>query len=72
MEEFVKLLIDNGISVFCVAAFIYYIFTDKKQSNEIMEKMSDTLTAIQVSLQQLNDRISILENKKTKKVKDEK
>lgn len=71
MEDFVKLLIDNGISVFCVAAFIYYIFTDKKQSNEIMEKMSDTLTAIQVSLQQLNDRIAILENKRNKK-KEEK
>lgn len=70
MEDFVKLLIDNGISVFCVAAFVYYIFTDKKQSNEIMEKMSDTLTAIQVSLQQLNDRIAILENKRNKKKED--
>lgn len=72
MEEIAKLIVDNGISVICVAAFIYYIYTDKKQSNDIMNKLSDTLTDMLKNLVQLNERVGNLEKKKSKKEKEDK
>ena len=35
MEEIIKLVVDNGIAVACFIAFIYFIFVDKKESNEL-------------------------------------
>ena len=71
MENIIKLVVDNGVAVACFVAFIYFIFVDKKESNllfqnnnEILRKVNDTLIEIKMNLQQLNDRVAILENKK--------
>lgn len=72
MEQIAKIIVDNGVSVACVLAFIYYIYVDKKQSNDTMNKLSDNLTEILKNLVLLNERVGNLENKKNKKVKEEK
>ena len=72
MEQIAKIIVDNGVSVACVLAFIYYIYVDKKQSNDTMNKLSDNLTEILKNLVLLNERVGNLENKKSKKVKEEK
>ena len=71
MAEIIKLVVDNGIAVACFIAFIYFIFVDKKESNElykshneILKEINDTLVKMQVNLQQLNDRVEKIENKK--------
>lgn len=76
MENIIKLVVDNGIAVACFVAFIYFIFVDKKESNllfqrnnEILSKVNDTLIEIKINLQQLNDRVAILENNKKKEDK---
>ena len=72
MEEIIKVLTDNGVAIFCVVMFIYYIFTDKKESNELFKEQNNTLKEISTtqvkmltSLEQLNERVDKLE--KTKK-----
>lgn len=72
MEQIAKIIVDNGVSVACVLAFIYYIYVDKKQSNDTMNKLSDNLTEILKNLVLLNERVGNLENKKNKKVKEDK
>ena len=37
MEDLIKVLTDNGVAIFCVVMFVYYIFTDKKESNELFK-----------------------------------
>jgi Tfp pilus assembly protein PilO len=71
MEQIIKLVVDNGIAVACFIAFIYFIFIDKKESNElykeqngILKEISQTQIKMQVSLQQLNDRVEKLEKGK--------
>lgn len=49
MEELIKILTDNGISIVCVAYLIYFQSTTMKQ-------MLDTLSSI-------NTRLAIIENK---------
>ena len=68
MEELIKVLTDNGVAIFCVVMFIYYIFTDKKESNELFKNQNDTLKEISntqvkmlTSLEQLNMRVEKLE-----------
>ena len=38
IEQIIKLVVDNGIAVACFIAFIYFIFADKKESNELFSK----------------------------------
>ena len=69
MQDLIKLVVDNGIAVACFIAFIYFIFVDKKESNELfksnnetLKNINDTLIKMQVSLQQLNDRVEKIEH----------
>lgn len=68
MEDLIKVLTDNGVAIFCVVMFIYYIFTDKKESNELFKNQNGTLKEISntqvkmlTSLEQLNMRVEKLE-----------
>lgn len=63
MQELIKLIVDNGISVISVAFFIYYILTTSKENNKIMSNMVSTL-------QSISDRLEILEKSMLKKKKD--
>lgn len=71
MAEIIKLVVDNGIAVACFIAFIYFIFVDKKESNElfkstndVLKQINDTLIKMQLNLQQLNDRVEKIEKDK--------
>lgn len=74
MEEIIKLVVDNGIAVACFIAFIYFIFVDKKESNElfkttndVLKGINDTLIKMQLNLQQLNDRVEKIEKEENRK-----
>lgn len=66
MADLVKLIVDNGISVICVAYMIYFSLTT-------MRDMNTTLTTMTATLQSISDRLEILEKSmlKKKKYKDE-
>lgn len=71
MEQIIKLVVDNGIAVACFIAFIYFIFVDKKESNELFKEQNNTLkeisktqTEMQITLKQLNERVDRLEKEK--------
>ena len=66
MEELVKLITENGISVICVAFLIFLTWY-------IIKNMNQTLTAMTTTLQSISDRLEILEKSmlKKKKNKDE-
>lgn len=69
MEEIIKLIADNGIAVMSFAALLYFMFTDKKTTNENQKETNRVLDEISKTLVQLSERVSRLENKK--KVKDD-
>lgn len=71
MEQIIKLVVDNGIAVACFISFIYFIFVDKKESNELFKEQNNTLkeisktqTEMQITLKQLNERVDRLEKEK--------
>lgn len=71
MELIAEVLVENGISFGCFLAFIYFIFVDKKETNELFKEQNNTLkeinktqTEMQVSLQQVNIRLEKLEKEK--------
>lgn len=63
MDELVKLIVDNGISVICVAYMIYFSLTT-------MRDMNKTLTTMTGTLQSISDRLEILEKSMLKRKKD--
>ena len=74
MQDIIKLVVDNGIAVACFIAFIYFIFVDKKESNElfkttndVLKGINDTLVKMQLNLQQLNDRVDKIEKEDLKR-----
>ena len=74
MQDIIKLVVDNGIAVACFIAFIYFIFVDKKESNdlfhatnEVLKNINETLVKMQLNLQQLNDRVEKLEKSELRK-----
>ena len=46
MDDLVKIITDNGISVVCVGFMIYYILVSQKENNKILQEIEKTLTAI--------------------------
>lgn len=57
MEELVKLIVDNGIGVMCVAYLIYFQSTT-------MKDMTKALNSINTRLSVIEDNLDIKENKK--------
>lgn len=70
MEELVKLIVDNGISVIICAAFLYYIFKQQQQNQSIVQainKMNDTMNEMYKNLALINEKLGLkLKNKKEK------
>lgn len=61
MEELIKLIVDNGISVVCVGYLIYFSLTTMKDIQKTMAEMTTTLEVIKEEIRSL---------KNTKKVKE--
>lgn len=70
MEELIKLIADNGISVVCVGFLMYYILVVQRDNRKILEDMSSTLISICAILGVKKEEIEI-EKMKLKKRKEE-
>lgn len=47
MEELIKLLVDNGLSVVCVAYLIYFQLTTMKEMLKTLGSINERLTIIE-------------------------
>ena len=50
MEELIKLLVDNGIGVACVAYLIYFQSTTMKEMLATLNSINNRLTAIETTI----------------------
>ena len=55
MEEIIKLVVDNGVSIACVVAFLYYVFKQQSQNEEVVKAM----TQIYKNLALINEKLGI-------------
>ena len=67
MSDLINIITQNGIGVVCVGFMIYFISTTLKENNEVLNKIQQTLVAIQVNLDNLSTRINDIEEKTLKK-----
>lgn len=66
MEQMLTLIVENGVSLGSFIALLYFIFTDKKQTNELLNKITSTLESIDKNMVITNERLSQLEKEKGK------
>ena len=69
MTDLINLLTQNGIGIVCVAFMIYFITHTLERNNEILDKIQQTLVAIQVNLDSVTNRLNVIESKVKKGVK---
>ena len=50
MEELIKLIVDNGMSVVCVAYLIYFQSTTMKEMLNTLNSINERLTIIETSI----------------------
>ena len=67
MEEIVKIIAENGIGIGSFIFMVYFVLTYNKQTSAIMEKISNTLVQIQISMATMTDRIDKIEEKINRK-----
>lgn len=67
MEEIVKSVIDNGLGVGSFISLLYFIFKYEDKQSTTLNKISDTLIQVQITLSSLSNRTDKLENNITKK-----
>ena len=60
MEEIVQAIANYGVGIFCVAYIIYMQNTTMKDMNVVLNRMTETLNGI-------NTRLSIIEDKLERK-----
>ena len=58
MEELVKLIVDNGISIVCVAAFLYYVFKQQQQNEEMVKAMNEMYKNLALINEKLGIKVS--------------
>ena len=66
MEELLQFAINNGLGVASFLALIYFYNTYLSQLSETNKKICTTLDKIEERLTDLNERVSIIENKNNK------
>ena len=54
MEDIVKLFVDNGLSVCCVAYLIYFQSTCMKDMLHTLNAITDRLTAIETKIDEMH------------------
>ena len=57
MEELVKLIVDNGIGVLCVAYLIYFQSTTMRDMSNTMKDVSTNLTLINKRLEDIESKV---------------
>ena len=59
MAALIKLIIDNGIGIVCVAVVIYDHLVNQKKIVEVMEKITEALHGVWNRLTRIEDKINI-------------
>lgn len=67
MEALLEDVVQNGLGVASFCIMVYFIFRYQDRSINCMEKISDTLTDMQVCLSTLTDRVDKIEEKINRK-----
>lgn len=67
MEEIIKICVENGLGVCSFAALMYFIFKYVGDINKTMNKISDTMTQMQINMATMTDRVDKIEEKINKK-----
>ena len=62
MEEIVQAFVNYGIGVVCVAYLIYFQNTTMKDMNNTLLKMIDTLNGINIRLSIIEDKLERKDN----------
>lgn len=63
MEEFVNVVVQNGVGVGSFIALLYYIFKHQDKSDDTLKDISTTMTNIDKSLATLTDRVDKIEER---------
>ena len=67
MEEIGKIIIDNGLGVASFVALLMFIFKYEDKQSSLLNKISDTMIQIQITLATLTDRVDKIEDVINKK-----
>ena len=59
MAALIKLIIDNGIGIVCVAVVIYDHLVNQKKIVEVMEKITEALHGVWNRLTRIEDKLDI-------------
>ena len=59
MAALIKLIIDNGIGIVCVAVVIYDHLVNQKKIVEVMEKITEALHGVYNRLIKIEDKLDI-------------
>ena len=59
MAALIKLIIDNGIGIVCVAVVIYDHLVNQKKIVEVMEKITEVLHGVCDRLIKIEDKLDI-------------
>ena len=67
MEELFKVVLDNGLGVASFVALLMFIFKYEDKQSNLLNKISDTMIQIQLTLATLTDRVDKIEDVINKK-----
>ncbi len=67
MEELGKVILDNGLGVASFVALLMFIFKYEDKQSNLLNKISDTMIQIQITLATLTDRVDKIEDVINKK-----
>lgn len=70
MEEIGKVILDNGLGVASFVALLMFIFKYEDKQSNLLNKISDTMIQIQITLATLTDRVDKIEDVINKKKED--
>ena len=70
MEEIGKVILDNGLGVASFVALLMFIFKYEDKQSNLLNKISDTMIQIQITLTTLTDRVDKIEDVINKKKED--
>lgn len=61
MEDLIKLIVNNGIGVVCVAYLIYFQSTTMKEMNKTMSDVSTSLKLMNQDIEEIKNKINTKE-----------
>lgn len=58
MEDLIKLIVNNGIGVVCVAYMIYFQLTTMKEMNKTMNEVSTSLKLMNQDIEEIKNKLN--------------